>query len=50
MVEQKEQQQQQHLCMMNPARFVIPIIESLVEEDNPFSFCDGYQDLQHSTT
>jgi len=23
---------------------------SLVEEDNPFSFCNGYQNLQRSTT
>jgi hypothetical protein len=35
---------------MNPAKAIIPIIESLVEEDNPFNFCDGYQNLQCSIT
>jgi hypothetical protein len=44
-VEQEEQKQQQHLLMMNIVRGVIPIVESLVEEDNPFSFCNGYQNL-----
>jgi hypothetical protein len=32
------------------AKAIILIIESLVEEENPFSFCDGYQNLQHSIT
>jgi hypothetical protein len=31
--------------MMNPTRVIIPIIESLVEEENPFSLRDGYQNL-----
>jgi hypothetical protein len=25
-------------------------INNLIEEENPFNFCDGYQNLQHSTT
>jgi hypothetical protein len=36
--------------MMNPTRVVILIAKSLVEEENPFSFYDGYQNLQRSTT
>jgi hypothetical protein len=28
----------------------IPMIKSLVDEKNPFSFCDGYQNLQRSIT
>jgi len=28
---------------MNPFRAIIPIIESLVDKKNPFSFYDGYQ-------
>jgi len=28
----------------------IAITKSLVEEENPFSFYDGYQNLRHSTT
>ncbi len=39
MVEQEEQ----HLWMMNPFRAIIPIVESLVDKKNPFSFYDGYQ-------
>jgi hypothetical protein len=35
---------------MNPARVVIPIAESLVEEENSFNFCDDYQNLQRSTS
>jgi len=31
--------------MMNPTKVVIPIAKSLVEEENPFSFYDGYQNL-----
>jgi hypothetical protein len=31
--------------MTNPAKVVIPIAENLVEEDNPFSFYNGYQNL-----
>jgi hypothetical protein len=36
--------------MMNLARAVIPIVESLVEKKNPFHFYDGYQNLQQSTS
>jgi hypothetical protein len=28
----------------------IPITKSLVEKENPFNFCDDYQNLQCSTT
>jgi hypothetical protein len=28
----------------------IPMIKNLVEKENPFNFCDGYQNLQCSTT
>jgi hypothetical protein len=49
-VEQEEQKQQQHFWMMNPTRAVFPIIDNLVEKDNPFNFCNGYQKLQRSTT
>ncbi len=35
---------------MNPTRAIIPIAESLVEEENPFNFYNGYQNLQCSTT
>ncbi len=35
---------------MNPTRAVILIAQNLVEEENPFSFCDGYQNLQYSIT
>jgi hypothetical protein len=49
-VVEQEDQQQHHLYMMNPTRIVIIIAESLVEKENPFSLCDGYQNLQHSTT
>jgi hypothetical protein len=36
--------------MMNLAKVVIPIVESLVEKYNPFNFYNGYQNLQCSTT
>jgi hypothetical protein len=32
------------------AKVVIQIVESLVEKENPFNFCNGYQNLQCSTT
>jgi hypothetical protein len=32
--------------MMNPTGVVIPKVESLVEEENLFSFYDGYQNLR----
>jgi hypothetical protein len=38
------------LTIAIPVRTVIPTAESLVEEENPFNFYDGYQNLQHSTT
>ncbi len=42
-----------HQCLITitiPARVVIPIIECLVKEENPFNFCNSYQNLQCSTT
>jgi hypothetical protein len=45
-VEQEEQQHQ----MMNPTKTIIPIVNNLVEEENPFNLCNGYQNLQRSTT
>jgi hypothetical protein len=45
-----EQEEQQYLWMMNLIRVVIPIVESLVDKKNPFSFYDGYQNLKHSIT
>jgi len=38
------------LRMMNPTKAIIPIVKSLVEENNLFSFCDGYLNLQCSIT
>ncbi len=38
------------LTIVIPARAVIPIVESLVEKENPFSFYDGYQNLQRLTS
>jgi hypothetical protein len=32
------------------SRNLIPITKSLVEVENFFNFCDGYQNLQRSTT
>ncbi len=43
-------EQEEHLWMMNLARVVIPIVQSLVDKENPFSFFDGYQNLQCSIT
>jgi hypothetical protein len=43
-----EQEEQQHLWMMIPAKVVIPIGKNLVEEENLFSFYNGYQNLQCS--
>jgi hypothetical protein len=37
------------LAIAIPASAIIPIEENLVEEKNPFSFYDGYQNLQCST-
>jgi hypothetical protein len=45
-----EQEEQQNLWMMILAIVVIPIVENLVEEENPFSFYNGYQNLQCSIT
>jgi len=30
---------------MNPIKVVIPIVKNFVEEENPFNFFDGYQNL-----
>ncbi len=38
------------LRMMNPTKAIIPIVKSLVEENNPFNFCDGYLNIQCSIT
>ncbi len=35
---------------MNPTKAIIPIVKSLVEENNPFNFYDGYLNLQCSIT
>jgi hypothetical protein len=36
--------------MMNLTKVVIPIVNNLVEKENPFSLYDGYQNIQRSTT
>jgi hypothetical protein len=33
------------LTIAIPTNAIIPIVENLVEEDNPFNFYDGYQTL-----
>jgi hypothetical protein len=48
-VVEQEEQQRQHLWMMNLVKAVIPIAKNFVVEENPFNFYNGYQNLQHST-